>query len=76
MTASSEAAVVLRGGLVASVAALQILWDLEARGFALALVGDGLRVLPVAALTPRDAAAIRGRRDELVALVRYCDGIQ
>jgi predicted transcriptional regulator len=65
--------VTLKGGLVASVTALQTLWGLEDRGFSLAQVGNKLQVHPAAALTAADVAAIRAHRDELLALVAYCE---
>ena len=76
--ASSDHLVTLKGGLVASVEALRILWALEDRGFQIERVDpDKLRVHPVAALTSADVAAIREHKGELLALVRYCtEGVQ
>ena len=69
--ASSEL-ITLRGGVVASIEALRVLWSLEDRGFQLEPAGGGLKVQPVTALTSADVAAIRQHRDELLMLVRYC----
>jgi hypothetical protein len=65
--------VTLTGGLAVPLPALQLLWDLEARGFTLLVDDDGLIVRPRARITPADDRAIRQHRDELIALVRYCD---
>ena len=70
------ATVVLTGGPPVSLAALHLLWDLEARGFALEVREDRLYVLPREQVTPGDEVAIRVHRDELVALVRYCETVQ
>ena len=69
--AASEPYVTLRGGQVASLAALRLGWDLEARGFSLRPLGDRLQVQPHTQLTPADVAAIRANRDELLRLVSY-----
>ncbi len=70
--------VTLKGGLVVSVDALRVLWDLEDRGFDVKL-GDGRRykvlVAPSARLTAEDKAAIHMHRDALAELVRYCDEV-
>jgi hypothetical protein len=73
MACSEATLVTLKDGLVASVQALQLLWQLEDRGFALRPVGDRLQVQPVDLLTAADVAVIRANRDELLALVRYVD---
>jgi hypothetical protein len=66
--------VTLKGGTVATVAAITLLLDLERRGIRLTPVDGGrLRVQPHAHLTPEDRDAIRLHRDELLALVHYCD---
>ncbi len=66
----------LKGGLVVSVDALRILWDLEDRGFDITL-GDGRRykvlVGPSDRLTVADKAAIHRHRDALADLVRYVE---
>jgi hypothetical protein len=70
--------VVLRGGTSVRLAALRVLWDLEAPGFSLAVTEGWLRVSPTARITPSDDAAIRRHRDELLTLVHYChsDAVQ
>jgi len=66
--------VVLRGGLSVALPALQVLWSLEDRQFEVGLTDDGvLLVSPKSRLTEGDDRAIRQHRDELVALVRWCD---
>jgi hypothetical protein len=72
MACSEPPFVTLKGGAVASLDALVLLWRLEDRHFILEPVGHQLRVQPVARLTPEDVAAIRHHRDELLTLVTYC----
>lgn len=68
---------VLSGGFVVSRDALQLLWELEARGCTVRREPDGaLFVGPRSAMTDADGAAIRRHRDELLALVGYCEAIQ
>jgi hypothetical protein len=77
LTATGSDAVVLRGGLLVSIEALRLLWDFEARGCIVRCEPDGaLFVGPRLALTDDDAAAIRQHRDELIALVAYCEAVQ
>ena len=77
MPSCSEAGVVvvtLKGGIVASLAAIELLLDLERRDFRLSPADGGrLRVQPHEQLTPEDRAAVGLHRDELLALVAYCD---
>ncbi len=63
----------LKGGLSVPVRALQVVWDLEARGFSLTLDEAGLLVTPAARLTPADDHAIRTHRDAIVAIVEYVE---
>jgi len=70
----STETVILRGGLSVPLPALRLLWDLEARGFHVRQGEDGaLLVSPRSRLTPDDDQAIRTYRDELKALVAYCE---
>lgn len=71
-TSEAVAAITLRGGLIAPLPALMLLWNLETRGFDLRRAGDKLRVHPLDQLTAEDSAAIRQWRSELLALVDYC----
>ena len=77
-TTSAPEFVTLKGGVVVSVDALRMLWDLEDRGFGVKL-GDGRRfkvlVAPVEGLTATDKAAILRHRDALAELVRYVDPV-
>ncbi len=70
--------VTLKQGLVVSVNALRLLWDLEDRGFDVRL-GDGrpykVLVGPSPRLTTEDKAAIHTHRDALAELVRYVDEV-
>ena len=54
--------VTLKGGEVASLAALRIGWNLEDRGFTLRPLGDKLLVTPPEDLTADDVAAIKAHR--------------
>ena len=63
--------VVLHGGLSVPLAALQVLWNLENRGFTLRVDDGALIVSPRSQLTPEDDQAIRRHRNPLIALVRY-----
>ena len=69
----AETVVVLRGGLSIPLAAMQLLWNLEDRGFTLCSEADRLVVAPRSQLTPDDDALIRQHRDALLALVRYVE---
>ena len=69
----APALVVLRGGVVAPVDALRLLWRLEDLGCTVRLDGDGLLVGPRTKLTDHDRAAIVQHRAELIAIVRYCE---
>ena len=75
-TTTAPELVTLKGGLVVSVDALRVLWDLEDRGFDVKL-GDGQRykvlVGPSDRLTADDKTAIHQHRDALAELVRYVD---
>jgi hypothetical protein len=72
----SDEMVVLRDGLHVPLAALRVLWDLEARGFDISVSEMFLHVRPGSQLTEDDGRAIRRYRDALVALVRYSEAIQ
>jgi hypothetical protein len=76
MRVATNSAVVLRGGVSVPLSALRLLWDLEARGFSLTQDGEALMVAPRSRLNTEDDAAIRQHRDELLALVRYCEDVQ
>jgi hypothetical protein len=76
MSTSDPVLVVLKSGLSVPVDALTLLWRLEDRGLSLRPDGDALVVSPREHLTDDDRAAIRQHRDELLALVRYCEAIQ
>jgi hypothetical protein len=73
MPTTAPEVVTLKHGLVVSQLALDLLWSLEDRRFALQALADGtLVVRPRRRLTPADDLAIRRHRVELVTLVRYC----
>jgi hypothetical protein len=64
--------IALKGGPAVSLETLQLLWELENRGFSVVRLGDRLQVHPPSALTTGDVARIRHHRDHLLALVDYC----
>lgn len=70
LTTTASETVCLRGGFVASLEALRLLWRLEEAGFQVRLDGPALVVSPGSKLTSVDRVTIRAHRDELVALVR------
>jgi hypothetical protein len=76
LTTPATELVTLKDGLSVSRAALLTLWALEERAFTITEDGGVLRVKPSSNLTSADDAAIRQHRDELVALVRYCERVQ
>jgi hypothetical protein len=64
---------VLCGGVSIPLSALELAWDLEARGMTLAVDDDGwLLVTPRRLLTQADEVAIAALRGELVRIVHYC----
>ena len=73
-TSVASEIVTLKGGLAVSVDALRVLWDLEDRGFELWLDAGVLCVRP-AVSDASDREAVRAHRDELAALVAYCDDL-
>jgi hypothetical protein len=76
-TAISSETVVLKGGFIVSMDALRLAWALEHRGCVLKCADDGsLFVGPRNQITPADVERIREHRDELLALVNYCETVQ
>jgi hypothetical protein len=67
--------VVLKGGTVVPLSALQIGWELEARGLTLAVDGADLVIRPAGRLTDDDRQRLRDNKPALMALVRYCDEV-
>jgi len=68
----SSDVVTLRGGLTVPIAALRLAWQLEERGFRLAIAGgDTLRVTPGSKLTAEDLAALRVHKAALLEIVAY-----
>jgi hypothetical protein len=58
-------------GLTLPLAPLQLLWDLENRGFAIGRDGDVLVIRPPHLLTGDDCSAIRRWKPHLLALIEY-----
>jgi len=66
--------VVLKGEIPISIPVLQILLDLERRGFDIEVDASGLLIVnPWDALSPAEQQAIASHAPDLVRLVRYCD---
>ena len=75
-TTTALETVTLKDGLIVSLDALKLGWDLEARGFHVRLAEDGgLLVSPRSRIGADDDAAIRQHKAELIALARYCDQV-
>jgi hypothetical protein len=71
---SASAFVTLRGGVVANVAVVTRLIDLEARGCRFTLQPAGrFRVEPANELTPDDRAFLQQHRDEARRILEYCN---
>jgi hypothetical protein len=66
--------VTIKSGLVVSVPALRLLWQLEAADMVIKIDDRTGRLLvgPTARLTADDTRAIREHRDELIELVKMC----
>ena len=65
--------VLLRGGFVLPVAALELAWRLEAAGHDLRTRDGHLLISEPDRLTAEDVTAIRRWRLHLIAIVEYCD---
>lgn len=63
--------VILSGGCAVSLAALRLLWSLEARGLVIEREGAQLAIGPRDMLTASDRERIKVYRDELLTLVDY-----
>lgn len=64
----------LRGGFTVPLDAVRLLLELEDRGLRIRLDADGAVLIgPQRHLTDADREAIRRYRDELRALIRYCE---
>jgi len=77
MTTSALELVTLTGGMVVPLSALQVLWDLETRGFDLRLDHDGRQAVgPSARINEEDRRLLREHRGALRELVGYCARVQ
>ena len=70
-----ETRVVLKGGVVASAAAIDLLCDLERAGLRIAITGSTVSVTPTSSLTEAQRAGITTHGRELRLLISYCDQI-
>jgi hypothetical protein len=77
MTSTASELVALRGGLSVPAAAVDLLLDLERRGFDIHIDhADGAIVCrPGRLLTDDDKRAIIALRDPLKALISYCEAV-
>ena len=77
MSASSTTheTVVLKGGTVVPLSALQIGWELESRGLTLSIDGADLVIRPPGRLTEDDRQRLRDNKPALMAIVEYCDAV-
>ena len=67
--------VVLKGGTVVPLSALQIGWELESRGLTLSVDGPDLVIRPPGRLTDDDRQRLRDNKPALMEIVRYCDQV-
>ena len=75
--ATGSDTIALPGGLVLRIAVLEFLLALEERGCVVRQERDGtLFVGPCGLVTAADAAQIRAHRDDLLALVDYCERLR
>ena len=75
MAISSPRELVPLGRLLVPASAIDLLIELESRGFDLRVVDDArLRVTPSQRLTLQDRESIRAHRDYLKLLVAFCEG--
>ena len=70
-----ETRVVLKGGVVASAAAIDLLCDLERAGLRIAIRGSTVSVTPTSSLTEAQREGITTHGRELRLLISYCDQI-
>lgn len=70
-TTSALETVVLRGGVVAPVESLRLLWTLEDNGYQIRLDGDELVISPGFRLTRQQRLALRRHKQALIDLVQY-----
>lgn len=68
--------VTLRAGLALPIEPVQLVLDLEARGFTLTRDGDFILIRPVAQLTEADRAAIKQWRGHVLAIIDNVEAIQ
>ncbi len=71
-TNSTDALVVLRGGVSVAAPAYVLVLDFEARGIHISRDGDVLTVGPSYLLTDHDRAVIRAYKPDLLRLLVYC----
>ena len=74
-TIAPETSLVLKGGFIAPVEALQLLWHLEDAGYQVHLDGTDLVVSPGSRLTRQQRLDIRRHKTPLIALVQYVDKV-
>ena len=65
----------LRGGLVVSRHALELLWELERRELLITVSHNKLKVTPASQVSAELKASITEHQTELVALVLYCQDV-
>ena len=73
MISTASSPITLKGGLTVSLDALQLLWSFENRGCVVKVDAGSLLVGPRALITDAERGQIREHRDELLALVAYCE---
>jgi hypothetical protein len=69
--AASERFVLLKGGLAVPIEPMQLLFNLQERGFSLVPDGDALIVQPCDQLTAEDCRSLRRWKLHILALLEY-----
>ena len=76
MTAIVTDTVTLGTGLVVSLDALRLLWEFESRKCIVRREGEALVVGPRGLITDVERDRIRQHKNELLALIDYCEALQ
>lgn len=67
--------VTLRGGLVVRLDAIELLLDLERRGYRIEREADDVIITPRRGLTPDDLRALRLHKPDALAIISYVEAM-
>ena len=76
MISIASSLITLKGGLTVSLDTLRLLWAFEDRGCTVKRDAGDLLVGPRGLVTDDEREQIRAHRQELLALVAYCETVQ